>query len=344
MRTVIRAGTAGITAAVALAVAGSALGAVNPQLTIGTSPGSHRLSIAARVGTSDDAIARMQLYVPSGFKLKAPAGGKTVGTVSATALSLQIGPGEQIPFKMTGEITAIGTTDPAVSWENAHCDTSTHLAAWMAEVHGGGDAWSFPIFVDATTGSETQFGAYKLVACFKPTTLDPYGNKFVSTSLTLDVFTAPRSGTHRWRALLTPFTAVGSEERSDGAGVEAQSVADFASSVLTLTARRAAPKTARFELAGRLLVGGEAFRGATVVIAHGKTAGKLFTLSKVKTGASGGFARVIRLASSQYVRAGTTLGGTSLGASACTASFGLPCLSATAARVAISSQTLHLAR
>ena len=104
MKSWIRAGVLAATGALALAFAGSAFSAINPRLTVGTTTqaGNTKTSIEARVGSSDDAIGRIQFFLPTGFKLDSPAGGVNVGTVTATAQSKQIGPGTEIPFKMTG--------------------------------------------------------------------------------------------------------------------------------------------------------------------------------------------------------------------------------------------------
>src|SRR4051812_33224860 len=193
---------------VACVVAGSALAAIVPRLTVTTTRGTNVLNVDAQVGTSDDTIGRIQLYMPTGFALKSPAGGQSVGTANAQALYTQLGPNEQIPVKMAGTVAAIAPSDPAVSWEAANCDPGSHLGAWLVKLQGADDSWTFPIFVDQTTGAETQFGTTRLVVCFKPPSLEPHGNKFVSMTLALDHFTSPTtSGTFRWRGVLTPYTS-----------------------------------------------------------------------------------------------------------------------------------------
>jgi len=194
----------------ALLLAGSAFAAIVPRLTVTTTRGTNLLNVDAQVGTSDDTIARIQLYMPEGFALRAPVGGQSVGTANAQALYTQLGPNEQIPIKMAGTVTAIAPSDPAVSWEAANCDPGSHLAAWLVKLQGGDDSWTFPIFVDQTTGTETQFGTTRLVACFKPLTMEPHGNKFVTMTLALDHFTSPTtSGTFRWRGVFTPYASNG---------------------------------------------------------------------------------------------------------------------------------------
>jgi len=347
-----RAGVLMATGAFALALVGSAFSAVNPRLMVGTTAqaGNTRATIEARVGTSDDVIGRLQVFLPAGFKLSSPPGGVDAGTLTATVLSTQIGPGTEMPFKLSGKVTAIPVNDPAVAYENANCDPVAHAGAWMARAQGGGNTWSFVIFVDATTGAETAFGQFKLVACFKSTSganMDPLGNKFVSLSLALDRVTAPTAaGSYRWRSLFTPFTA-NTGTLNQAGSVEAQSLVKIASSALTLTGKRSPGKTkVRVTLGGKLIVDGEALGGGIVAIRHGATAAKLSPLGSVKTSSSGAFSKVVNLKKSEYFQVGATVGGQELGAAGCTASFGsaVPCLSATNGRVAVVSRVVHFSR
>ena len=340
--------------ALALTYAGSAFSALNPKLLISTTmqPGNSKTTIDARVGTADDAVARMQVFVPAGFKLDSPAGGVDVGTVTATAQSKQIGPGTEMPFKMVGKLTAIPVNDPAVSFEHANCDPVTHAGAWMARVQGGGDSWSFVVFVDATSGAEAQLGPYKLVACFKSVSganMDPLGNKFTSVTLALDKLTAPRTpGSYRWRSLWTPFAAgETSSTLNTAATVEAQSLVKISSSVLTIGGKRATKgKQVRITISGQLLVDAEPLGKAVLALRHGATRAKLGPLASVTTDAAGKFAKVVNLTGSQYFQAGATLGGNDLGTAGCTASFGsaIPCVSATNGKVAVVSRLIHFAR
>jgi hypothetical protein len=343
MKMLIRAAVAGIAGVAAMALSGPAFGAINPRLTIGTAPGSSKVTIESHVAPTDDSIARMQVYVPTGYGLKAPVGGSQVGTVTATAHWTQRDPNQPAPVKRTGTVKAIAPTDPAIAWETANCAPGAHQAAWLVQVLGGDDSWSFPIFVDATAGSETQFGPLKLTACFKPTSLEPNGNKFISMSLALDGFTTPKAaGTYRWRSLWTPFNA-GATTMNTAASVEAQSVARIQSAVLTISSKRVGSSD-RFALSGKLLVDGEAFGGARIALVHGATKAKLTSMGRVTTTKAGTFAAKIRVKAVQYVQAGTTIGGGTLGTGGCTASFGVPCVSASDARVVVLSRLIAIRR
>jgi hypothetical protein len=113
MRNWTRVGLVATCGALAFVVAGAASSAVTPKLTVTTTTSTNVLNIDTSVGVNDDALARLQLYMPAGFSVAAPAGGAQVGTVQATANYTQIGR-EQLT-KMTGTITAIAVNDPAVS-------------------------------------------------------------------------------------------------------------------------------------------------------------------------------------------------------------------------------------
>jgi hypothetical protein len=349
----IRAGVLAATGALALAFAGSALSAINPKLVVGTTSqaGNTKTSIEARVGSADDAVARIQVFVPTGFKLDSPAGGVDVGTVSATVQSKQIGPGTEIPFKLTGKLTAIGATDPAVAYESANCDGgASHAAAWIARLEGGGNSWTFAVFVDPTTGAEAQFGPYKLVACFKSVAganADAYGNKFVSMSLAIDNLGAPTAaGTYVWRSLWTPFASDTNGSLNQAGSVEAQSSVKLPAGVLSLNGKKAGKAHIRVTLSGKLLVDAEPIGGATVAIRHGTKTTGLAAVGSVKTTAAGAFSKLLNLTRSQYFQVGTTIGGNDLGATACAASFGaaVPCVSATNGKVAVVSRLIHFAR
>jgi len=343
MRHSIRAVLALSAGALALAFSSSALAAMTPRLDVGTSTqkGASTLSLGARLGLTDDWLGRLQIYIPTGYKLNSPPGGATVGTAQVQALGTQVGP--ERSFKMPGTVKAIGTTDPAVAWANTNCDTNGHLGAWMVSVVGGDDNWTFPIFVDATTGTETQFGAYKLVACLGPREVggsNPNGNKFVSMSLQLGGFAMPtKPGDYKWRSLWTPFAGATGDALDQNATVEAQSTVKIATAVLTIKAQKLGTHVV---LTGKLIVGGEAMNGVVVALKHGATKTKLVAMGSVKTNSAGIWALKTTQKKPSYFQAGSTLGKQDLGAGACTASFAFPCLDATVGGTGVVSALIHV--
>jgi hypothetical protein len=280
-------------------------------------------------------------------KLDAPAGGVDVGSVTATVQSKQIGPGTEMPFKMSGKLTAIPVNDPAVAYESANCAGGAgHSGAWLARLAGGDNSWTFVIFVDPTSGAEAQLGQYKLVVCFKSVNganADPYGNKFVSMSLAIDKLGAPTAaGSYVWRSLWTPFASDSSGTLNQAASVEAQSMVKLPGGVLTLNGKRAGTVHVRVTLSGKLLVDAEPIGGWTVAIRHGVKPTKLGPLGNVKTNGAGAFSKLVNLKGPQYFQVGATTGGGDLGATACVASFGVPCVSATSGKIAVVSRLIHL--
>jgi hypothetical protein len=343
MRHMIRAVLALTAGVLSLAFSSSALAAMNPRLDVGTSmqKGASTLSLDARLGTTDDWLGKLQIYIPAGYKLNAPPGGAMVGTAGAQAFGTQVG-ADQI-FAMSGTIKAIGTTDPAVAWQNTNCDTSGHLDAWMVTLAGGDDSWSFPIFVDQTTGTETQFGSYKLVACLGPrelSTSNPESNKFISMSLRLGGFSMPtKPGDYKWRSLWTPFAGDTGDTLNQAAMVEAQSTDHVANGVLTIAAHKIGTHVV---LSGTLVVGGEPMNGISVALEHGTTKTKLVSMGSVKTGSTGAWTTRATIKKPTYFQAGATLGKQDLGAAACTASFGVPCLDATVGGTGLVSRMLYI--
>jgi len=346
MRAFVTAAVAGLS----LLFAGSALSAIStPKLQIGVSGTAAKASVGinARVSETDDWVGRLQIYVPSGFKLNASA---ATGKGQVTAVASLYG-GDQVQTMGAG-VKTIGVTDPAVSWATTNCDNTTHLAAWMVTAQSGADTWSFPIFVDATSGTEAQFGTNKLVACFGPRApggTNQYSNKFMGLSLTLGGFTAPTAaGDYLWRSLWTPFDGdqsittgnQGSSSLNQAGSVEAQAITHLASGQLTLAAKHVGK---RVVLTGKLVVGGEAMSGVTVALAHGQNAHKLVALGKARTTSTGTFSlRTLYVEKASFFQAGAAVAAQDLGGGGCKASFGVPCLDATSGGASYSSVVVHL--
>jgi hypothetical protein len=351
MTNLIRATVGAAVVGVGLAFAGSAFAAVNPKLTVGISgePRTATVAVDARVGQADDWIGRLQLYVPAGFRLNAPAGGSQVGTGQVTAIGTLVGP-DQI-FTMSAKIMAVGATDPAVSWQTTNCDNVSHAAAWIVQAQAGDDSWSFPIFVDQTTGSETQLGPYKLVACFGPRNPgagNSEANKFMGMSLALNGFGVPtKPGDYKWRALWTPFAGDQSAQNgnqsssslNDAASVESQSTTRVGNGTLTLTAKKSGTGIL---LSGKLVVNGEAMNGVTVAISRSSQKTGLVRVARVTTNTAGAFSKPFALRRPAYFQAGATIAKSDLGAGGCTASFGVPCVDGTVGGTAFASKLLHV--
>lgn len=339
MRQMIRAGLAATAALGALALANGALAAVNPRLDVTSAPQAKSLTIGARLGQSDDWVGRLQVYVPSGYRLSAPSA--TGAPVTVQAIETQIGPSNIA--KLPGSLKAARANDAAaVSWATANCDNTTHAATWMIGLQGADASWTFPVFVDSTSGSETQLGSQKLVFCLgprEPGGQNPMGNKLLTLSLTLAGVSSPaKAGDYTWRSLWTPFTGT-TDTLDQNASVEAQSVVHVAGGVLTIAAHKSGGKVV---LSGKLVVNGEAMDGITIRIKHGASAKSLVTLAAVKTSKSGAWTTGTKLKRPSYFQAGATIAGGDLGTAGCKASFGLPCASATSGGAVFLSSLIHV--
>lgn len=341
MRHMIRAGVGAAAALAALALASSALAAMSPRLDVGTAAQSKTLTLGARLGQSDDWLGRLQVFVPAGYKLAIPAAGSTGGTATVQAVEMQLGPSNI--GKLAGTTKGIAASDPSLSWATANCDNAAHAGALMVTLNGGDNSWAFPVFVDQTTGSETQFGAQKLVFCFGPRSpgaTNPMSNKLLSLSLTLNGVTAPtQAGDYLWRSLWTPFAGASGDTLDQAPSVEAQSTTRFANGVLTITAKQAGKHVV---LGGKLVVNGEAMDGITIRVKHGASPAKLVTAGGAKTNGAGLWSLRPRLTKTQYFQAGATIGSSDLGSGGCKASFGVPCLDATVGGTSYLSRLLRV--
>ena len=264
-----RVGLLGFAGVIALVLAGGSLGAVTPHLVVTSIavPSGQTLSIAASRQKADDAVGRVQIYVPNGFALNSPASG-SVGKATAEVVRRDIDPAAEV--KMTGAVSAISPASASIGYENASCDGDQHLAAWIVQLKGAkGSTLSFPIFIDAPSGTSSSFGPYVLVACFRPADIastDPNrstaGSVVDSFSLALSPFFRPTTdGSYRWRSVWTPFTA-GTGTMNPSAAVEAQSIVTIPTGQIVIfgkksTASAHGKKVTRVMITGQVLVGGE---------------------------------------------------------------------------------------
>jgi len=334
---------------IGLVYSGSALAAFTPKLTV--SAGGPTVSIkAAEQNPADDAIAKLEIYVPTGFALKSPVGGTVVGSVSGQALVKDIDPAAEHGY--TGDVVAISPTDPAVAYENANCDNTSHAAAWMMRTRTDEATMNVPIFVDKTSASEAQFGAYKLVICMRAPDLgpsapnrSPMGTKLDTIRLVLHGFTIPKAaGVYRWRSLWTPYSS-GTENPNTGARVEAQSIVNVPTGVLTLTPKSVATGHGlRIKLSGQLIVGTEPASAVRVGLSHGKSKSRLVSIGSARTNSSGKYLKLTKLGNSHWFQAGATVLEQDLGPGTCTPSFGtsVPCANATMGALHVLSKFVHV--
>jgi hypothetical protein len=309
-----------------LAGAGAASAALNATLAVGTgSPGLPAVTISIAYALSDAPVGRVQLFVPNGYSVDtSAAAGARVGTAQAGVYVTDV-VGEET---MTGSVS-VATNAPTEGQKVPNCDPGAHAATWVVNVTGTGHQWSIPLYVDKTTGTEAQLGATKLVICVPPPEAQSdlvralNGNRLLSLKLSLTRLTNPTAaGDARWRALQTPFAAANAPALDTAGSVETQSLVSLPQR-LTLKAKGAT-------LTGSLTAAGKPVGAALVRLDSGKTRKRLSLTLRVRTNTAGTFSTRVAAKGVRYFRASVTTGVKSLGASACTASFGasVPCVGA----------------
>jgi len=348
---------AGVTALAVLTLAAPAGAAISPKFTVTpvTSGGANLIISAGSSNPSEDAFAKVQIFMPTGYALKSPVGGATVGTVSAHATAKDIDPTQETNW--SGKIVAIGLTDPAIAYENQNCDNTTHSAAWSVQLLGSSSGQvSFPIFIDKTSGSEAAFGPYKLTMCLRSpdlTQADPnrssLGFKLNNFVLTLSGFTHPKKAAdYRWRALWTPYTP-GSATVNTAGSVETQSIVRVPPGALALVAKRSTTKVGNqirkiVTLSGSVLVAGEPAGGYKVGFSHGTAKTKLSRFGSATTKNDGTFVFTSRVTKPTWFQAGVTVPKQELGSAGCTPSFGtgVSCLNASISGARVLSQFIKV--
>jgi hypothetical protein len=354
----VRFGIVGLAALGALVVAGRSLGAIAPHLVVSSgvgSGGAQTLSISVSKRKGDDPVGRIQLFVPAGFALNSPPVGVPLGTITARIAAGDLNPAAE--RFMSGSVVAISPTDPAVAYEGTSCDTSQHLAAWMARLGAGATSFDFPIFVDAASDTGASFGPYVLVACFRPSDLpatdpnrSPGGSSIDSLTLTLTSFTAPTSaGAYLWRSLWTPFAA-GTGSLDPVGSVEAQSTDQVLLAGITIDATNTTVKLNGAPLtllivSGRVLLDNQPQASVLVRVRHGTAPTRLVALGRVGTGSDGVYLIVTVSQQTQYLEASADLPVIDLGPNGCQPSFAdVPCLDATTSAGHVASPNMLVQR
>jgi hypothetical protein len=359
MSTTIRMLLLGLVSASALSIAGTALAAyTSPQLRVTDDRTS--LTIRYTVAATDDPTAKLTFYAPTGYTatLNQPAG-TTLGTVTAQGTATDLG-GALLPLTGTVQARAAsgtftsapgGTPTPLTAGATQCTGTPTHTAYWVLILQAAGQTLELPVYIDAPaagTGA-SAFAAASIQACLPPPDVPTgtpgrasFGLKLTQVDFKVNnVFSSAGSGQPRWRVLATPYTP--NTGRPNAAGsVEAQSVIAFPR---VLTLRKPAVKvskgTATVTVAGAAQL--PAGVAATLRLYRGKSAAGLspsVTLSRTGPGFRGSV-RIKQTAKQQvvFVQARATV---AAGATTCTPTFGVPCVSATRAAVLVRSGTVRI--
>lgn len=355
MTRAIRTLVLGLVSAVALSSAGTALAAyTTPTLLITDAPPSTTINYTQ--SATDDPTAKLTFYAPSEYSasLTQPAG-QTIGTVSAQGTAADLG-GALLPLTGTVQVRAAngtylsGTTQVPIAAAATQCTgTATHTAYWVLILQAAGQTLELPVFVDQVTAPpESAFASSKIQACLPPPDVPPgtpgratFGFKLTKVDFKVNgVYTSAGTGQPRWRVLATPYRPGLGQPNAAGT-VEAQSVIGFPRSA---TLRKPAVKAVKGFVT--LRIGGTANlptgAPATLRLYRGAKSASGSSIVLRKSGnAYSGTLRIKQTAKAQvvFLQARATV---AAGTVPCTPTFGLPCLSATRAAIAVRSNTVRI--
>ena len=347
--------------ATALTGASSAFGAYTSPRLLVTDDRTGATTISFTQNAADDPSAKLTFYVPAGYTSTLSQGaGTTIGSVTASGTAADLG-GALLPLTGTVQVRAAagtylsGTTQvPIAAAATACTGTATHTAFWVLVLQAAGQTLELPVFVDqVTTPPASGFATVSIQACLPPPDVPAgtpgratFGFKLTSTVFTVnDVFASSGSGEARWRLLATPYTPATGRPNAVGS-VEAQSLVTYPR---TITLRRpvrlrSARGTAAYGISGTLALpaGGtpvvRLYRGRAAT-----TVGSPVTLRRSGTTFTGRIAiRQTARAQVWFLQARAAAPAADLGTSACQATFGVTCLSATRAGYTARSATLRL--
>ena len=352
----------GLVGAFALTATGTALAAYTPRLVVNDLAPVGAVAITFTQPATHDPSAKLTIYAPAEYRATVvrPAG-TTIGTVRASGTAADLG-GAVLPLTGTVQVRAAsgtfssgGQQVPLAAAAQQCTGTPTHTAYWVLILQAAGQTLELPVFVGAPPSpppgqTENPFSA-SIQACLPPPDVPAgtpgratFGFKLTSVTMRLNsVFRSAGTGQPRWRVLATPY--IPNTGRANPAGtVEAQSVVSFPRSVL-LT-RPAVPKAVKgvvtLRIRGSLnvpagtIVSLQLYRGVAASATR-----RAVALRRLNPRTYGGIYR-IRQTNKRQVIFLKTRGSIRGGTQTCEATFGVPCISATRANVALSSNSVRI--
>lgn len=216
MRRRVRLLLLGLTATASLVLTGSALAAFTPTISVSAKPArtgaSGVTAIRATVPRDDDALARIQIFAPTGYTATfGQAVAAEIGTASAQVQVREPIAGAVLPI--TGRLVV---ADPAaVTASVTRCTGSpTHTALWALVLTAAGQELpAIPVAVDAAAGPTAAFASYTITLCLPNPSIPvsdggaTFGAKLINAQLNVrGVFSLPAAdGDYVWRAVATPW-------------------------------------------------------------------------------------------------------------------------------------------
>jgi hypothetical protein len=221
--------------------------------------------------------------------------------------------------------------------------TTTHAAWWVLVLTAAGQTLEVPLFVDPSPASLpfSPLLAYQLVVCLHPSDIPEsaggaaFGAKVFEANFTIKgIFSPTTSGDNVWRLLATPYTP-GKGTANAAGTVEAQSFVETGNVALATPGRTLTRTAATFRAAGTIRLSGLPDTEATVSLARGASTTKLSVFARPAVKSDNTFEtrfaiKRTKRAQSLFVQATATAPQRDLAATACKATFGVPCIGATA--------------
>jgi hypothetical protein len=354
MRKWTRVAVLGCVGALALVAAGQALAAYAPKLVV--QMGDAGTTIKLSIPSTDDPTFRLTFYAPAGTGASLGASpGSTIGTLDAKASAAALG-GATLP--LTGSVQARaangtylsnGQQVPLATASMICTQTTTHAAFWVLVLTAAGQTLEVPLFVDPiSTAPLSAAVAYSLTVCLPPSDIPvsaggaAFGAKVFEANFTVKgVFSPTTAGDNVWHLVATPYTP-GKGTPNAAATVEAQSFVETGTVTLGVPARTLTKLSAAFRVSGTVKTSGVSDTTATVSLARGSTVTRVsvFAHPRVRAGtytARFAIRRLRQRAQTYFIQAAATAAQRDLETTACKATFGVPCIGATAGGFAAKS-------
>ncbi len=347
MTKTIRAGVAAAAGALSLVLTGQALASYSPKVAV--QMGDAGTTIRLSIPSTDDPTARLTFFAPAGTGANLGASaGTTIGTLDAKAAAGALG-GATLPLtgtvqarSATGTYLSSGQQVPLAQASMACTGVSAHSAYWVLVLTAAGQTLEVPLFVDAVTSQPiASTAAYTLSLCLPPSDIPEaaggaaFGAKVFEANFTVKgVFSPTTAGTNVWRMTAFPYTP-GKGTPNLAGGVEAQSYVEMGSIGFGTPVRALTRTAATFRAAGTIRVDGLPDTKASISLARGASATKLASFAHPAPSAESTFVsrfavRRGKKAQTLYIQATASAPQRDLDTSACKATFGIPCIAATA--------------
>jgi len=275
-----------------LAFANAAFAANTATIAVWHTPmvlnGSSSTTIHVSVPQTTDAIAAVNIYVPSGYgvALNQPAG-TGIGNVDATALAHDGG----LTLPLSGPVT---TDDPAKHTTD-QCSPGSNAAVWNMNLSVAGQTLVVPIYVNPTAGPTAALGAYNLKICLPQWDVPAgtpgrsfEGAQLLDAKFTVNkIFTTPTgAGLLKWETLFTPYNA---HQLTPNLAATFEARAFVPVPILLGVKATYTKKSHTWKLTGKATEGGLPVSGLAVKIARGTSTKSLSKKSSATTSASGAF-------------------------------------------------------